>query len=80
MAEKVKEAMDLSVFNQLEQRVEELLARLRDVGQENADLRSRLEEKDRELSEMMELASEAEAERNQIRQKVEQLLGKLETL
>jgi septal ring factor EnvC (AmiA/AmiB activator) len=80
MAEKVKEAMDLSVFNQLEQRVEELLARLRDVGQENAELRSRLEEKDRELSEMMELASEAEAERNQIRQKVEQLLGKLETL
>lgn len=72
--------MDLSVFNQLEQRVEELLTRLRDVGQENAELRGRLEEKDRELTEMMELASEAEAERNQIRQKVEQLLSKLETL
>lgn len=72
--------MDLSVFNQLEQRVEELLTRLRDVGQENAELRSRLEEKDGELAEMMELASEAEAERNQIRHKVEQLLSKLETL
>ena len=72
--------MDLSVFNRLEQRVEELLARLRDVGQENVELRGRLEEKDRELAEMMELAGEAEAERNQIRQKVEQLLGKLETL
>lgn len=72
--------MDLSVFNRLEQRVEELLARLKDVGQENVELRGRLEEKDRELAEMMELAGEAEAERNQIRQKVEQLLGKLETL
>ena len=72
--------MDLSVFNRLEQRVEELLARLRDVSQENVELRGRLEEKDRELAEMMELAGEAEAERNQIRQKVEQLLGKLETL
>ncbi len=72
--------MDFSVFNQLEQRVEELLTRLKDVGQENAELRGRLEEKDRELAEMMELAGEAEAERNQIRQKVEQLLAKLETL
>ncbi|MCB2228538.1 MAG: cell division protein ZapB [Desulfarculaceae bacterium] len=72
--------MDLNTFNLLEKKIEELLGRLSELSGENGELRGRLEEKDKELAEMNQLLAEGDAERDQVRKRVEQLLAKLETL
>jgi predicted nuclease with TOPRIM domain len=72
--------MELSAFNRLEKKIEELLGRLAELGGENKELRGRLEGKEKELAEMNERLTAGEAERDQVRARVEQLLAKLETL
>jgi len=72
--------MDLSAFNRLEKKVEELLERLAELSGENAQLRGRLKEQDKELAELNQRLASGEAERDQVRQRVEQLLAKLDTL
>ena len=72
--------MDLSAFNRLEEKIEELLERLNALGEENALIRSRLEEKDKEVAELQELLEAQDTERDQVRNRVEQLLAKLDTL
>ena len=72
--------MDLSSFARLEKKIEELLERLKELGSENAELRGRLEEKEIEVNELNELLSAQDAERDQVKDRVEQLLAKLDTL
>lgn len=72
--------MDLSTFKILETKIEELLDRLRTLKQENSDIRGQLEEKEREVAELNQMLSAQDAERDQVRQRVEGLLAKLETL
>ncbi len=63
--------MEVSAFNRLEQKIEELLSRLVDLKEENADLRRALAERDQRLQEL-------EAERSQVRSRIEQLVQKIE--
>lgn len=72
--------MDLSTFKTLETKIEELLNRLKALKQENDEVRRRLEEKEREVAELTQLLSVQDAERDQVRERVEGLLAKLESL
>ncbi|MEW5911453.1 MAG: cell division protein ZapB [Thermodesulfobacteriota bacterium] len=72
--------MDLSTFKTLETKIEELLNRLKALKQENDEVRGRLEEKEREVAELTQLLSVQDAERDQVRERVEGLLAKLESL
>ncbi len=72
--------MDLSTFNNLESKIEELLDRLRALKQENSEIRGGLAEKDREIAELNDLLSAQDEERDQVRARVEGLLAKLDTL
>lgn len=71
--------MEVSGFNLLEQKLEELLDRLVSLKSENSSLREALAQKERELTELNQRAAAMEAERNQVRQRIESLVEKLET-
>jgi len=71
--------MEVSGFNRLEQKLEELLDRLVSLKSENSSLREALAQKERELAELNQRAAAMEAERNQVRQRIESLVEKLET-
>ncbi len=70
--------MEVSGFNRLEQKLEELLDRLVSLKSENGSLREALAQKERELAELNQRAAAMEAERNQVRQRIENLVEKLE--
>jgi cell division protein ZapB len=72
--------MDTSTFARLEQKIEELLGRLSALKSENVEMKSRLEAKDKELADLNELLSVQEAERNEVRQRIETLVNKLESI
>ena len=72
--------MDISTFNNLESKIEELLDRLRALKQENGEIRGGLTEKDKEIAELNELLAAQDEERDQVRARVEGLLAKLDTL
>jgi len=72
--------MEITAFARLEQKIEELLGRLASFKSENAELKSRLEAKDKELADLNELLSVQEAERNEVRQRIETLVNKLESV
>jgi uncharacterized coiled-coil DUF342 family protein len=72
--------MDLSTFNNLESKIEELLDRLRALKQENGEIRGGLTEKDKEIAELNELLAAQDEERDQVRARVEGLMAKLDTL
>ncbi len=70
--------MEVSGFNRLEQKLEELLDRLVSLKSENSSLREALAQKERELAELNQRAAAMEAERSQVRQRIESLVEKLE--
>lgn len=70
--------MEVAAFARLESKIEELLARLGAVQAENQDLKGKLEEKEKEVAELGELLATQDAERDQVRQRIENLVQKLE--
>lgn len=72
--------MELAVFSRLEAKIEEMLARLKTLGEENEELRKRLADKDAEVAELGELLKTQDAERNEVRLRIESLVQKLESL
>ena len=71
--------MEMSAFNRLEEKIEGFLARLNEYKEENAQLRELLAEKERELGELHQKVDNQDQERNQVRQRIEQLVLKLES-
>ena len=71
--------MEVSGFNRLEQKLEELLDRLVSLKRENSSLREALALKERELAELSQRTAGMEAAREQVRQRIESLVEKLET-
>ena len=71
--------MEMSSFNRLEEKIEGFLARLNEYKEENARLRELLAEKERELGELHQKVDDQDQERNQVRQRIEQLVLKLES-
>jgi len=70
--------MEVAAFARLETKIEELLGRLTAMRGENAELKGRLEEKEREVAELGELMSAQDAERDEVRKRIESLVEKLE--
>jgi len=70
--------MDIAAFAHLEQKIDELLSRLEALLGENAELKNRLTEKEKEISELNQLLKVQDGERNEIRQRIEALVQKLE--
>lgn len=72
--------MDIAAFARLEQKIDDLLARLEALRGENAELKTRLAEKDKEVAELDQLLKVQDGERNEVRQRIEALVQKLESL
>lgn len=72
--------MELAVFSRLEAKIEEMLARLKTLGEENEELKKRLADKEGEVAELNELLKTQDAERNEVRLRIEGLVQKLESL
>ncbi|MFH1033790.1 MAG: cell division protein ZapB [Pseudomonadota bacterium] len=70
--------MEVAAFARLEAKIEELLNRLNSLKSENADLKGRLDEKEKEVNELGELMSAQDAERDEVRKRIESLVQKLE--
>lgn len=70
--------MEVTGFNLLEQKLEELINRLVALKEDNARLRGELADKDRKINELDKLNSSLESERGQVRQKIQGLVEKLE--
>lgn len=71
--------MDIAAFARLEQKIDDLLARLEALRGENAELKTRLAEKDKEVAELDQLLKVQDGERNEVRQRIEALVQKLES-
>jgi cell division protein ZapB len=71
--------MDIAAFARLEQKIDDLLARLEALRGENAELQTRLAEKDKEIAELDQLLKVQDGERNEVRQRIEALVQKLES-
>jgi predicted nuclease with TOPRIM domain len=71
--------MDIAAFARLEQKIDELLARLEALRGENAELQTRLAEKDKEVAELDQLLKVQDGERHEVRQRIEALVNKLES-
>ncbi len=68
-------------LEQLESRIQQAAERMRELGEENATLREKVGALEKELAETQEGAASAwDAERDDIRTRVEALAGKLEAL
>jgi len=72
------EVMEVAAFARLEAKIEDLLGRLTQMKSENAELKSRLEEKEKEVAELGELMATQDAERDEVRKRIENLVQKLE--
>lgn len=70
--------MEVAAFARLEAKIEELLNRLNALKAENADLKGRLDEKEKEVNELGELMAAQDAEREDVRKRIESLVQKLE--
>ncbi len=70
--------MEVAAFARLEAKIEELLGRLNSLKAENADLKGRLDEKEKEVNELGELMAAQDAEREDVRKRIENLVQKLE--
>ena len=70
--------MEVAAFARLEAKIEELLGRLTQLRSENAELKGRLEEKEKEVTELGELMTAQDAEREEVRKRIETLVQKLE--
>ena len=68
-------------LEQLESRIQQAAERMRELGEENAALRDKVGGLEKELAQMEQGAASAwDAERAEIRTRVEALAGKLEAL
>lgn len=72
--------MEIAVFARLEQKVEALLERLAALKEENSELMKLYNEKDSEATELKRQLAAQEAEREQVRQRIENLVAKLEQI
>lgn len=71
--------MDIAAFARLEEKVDQLLGRLEELKGENARLKDALAEKDKEVAELDQLLKVQDGERNEVRQRIENLVRKLES-
>ncbi len=71
--------MEVTAFNRLEQKIEELLNRLAALKDENADLRAALNQKEESLNDLGQRVHSLEQERDDVRGRIEQLVQKLES-
>lgn len=70
--------MEVAAFARLEAKIEDLLGRLTQMRSDNAELKSRLDEKEKEVAELGELMAAQDAERDEVRKRIENLVQKLE--
>ncbi len=71
--------MEVTAFNRLEEKIEELLNRLAALKEENADLRAALNQKEETLSELGQRVHSLEQEREEVRGRIEHLVQRLES-
>jgi predicted nucleic acid-binding Zn-ribbon protein len=79
MQESLELNMEVTAFNRLEQKIEDLLNRLAALKDENADLRTALEQKEASLNDLGQQVQTLEQERDDVRGRIEQLVLKLES-
>ncbi len=72
--------MALELFEVLEKKLEDLLSQYHNLQSENSTLMKMLEEQERALTETREALTKLNRERDIIRQRLDQLLHKLEAL
>lgn len=71
--------MDIAAFARLEEKVDQLLGRLETLSGENAQLKEHLAEKEKEVAELDQLLKVQDGERNEVRQRIEALVQKLDS-
>jgi len=71
--------MEITAFNRLEEKIEGLLGRLEDYRNQVTRLKEQLAQKDKEIEELNQLLAEQDQERTEVRQRIEQLVLKLES-
>ena len=72
--------MALELFEVLERKLEQVLGQYQTLQNENATLMKMLEEQEKALSETREALGKMNKERDAVRQRIDQLLNKLEVL
>jgi cell division protein ZapB len=70
----------LELFEVLERKLEQVLGQYQTLQNENATLMKMLEEQEKALAETREALSKMNKERDAVRQRIDQLLNKLEVL
>jgi cell division protein ZapB len=71
--------MEVTAFNRLEQKIDDILNQLDEQRRLNSELREQLAVKERRVAELEELSSTQDQEKEEVRQRIEQLVLKLET-
>ena len=71
--------MDGTAFNRLEERIEALLNRMVALKAENHQLSEQLRQSERKVAELTQLNASFEQERQEVRQRVEGLVERLES-
>lgn len=72
--------MALELFEVLERKLEQVLGQYQTLQNENATITKMLEEQEKALAETREALSKMNKERDAVRQRIDQLLNKLEVL
>ena len=72
--------MALELFEVLERKLEQVLGQYQTLQNENATLMKMLEEQEKALAETREALGKMNKERDVVRQRIDQLLNKLEVL
>lgn len=72
--------MELAAFQRLEDKIDKLLRRLESLKSENNNYKQQLAIRDGEVAELKGLVASRESEREQVRDRIEQLIGRLESL
>ncbi len=74
------ELVALELFEQLEAKLEQVLRKYQILQSENANLTRQAEEQEQALAEAKETINRLQKERDAVRQRIDQLLNKLEVL
>ena len=72
--------MALELFEVLERKLEQVLGQYKTLQNENATIMKMLEEQEKALAETREALGKMNKERDAVRQRIDQLLNKLEVL